>query len=157
MSNLGSSYSNVQDKTPILPPSIDRFRDRGISCLKQGCVKCCLETRMPLSDLDLKRILKLGHRLEHFAVKTEEGSRLKNSSGRCVFLQQEGCEIYPHRPEGCKLYPIIYNKDMNAALDDDCPHRDKFEISKTTIQKISDLVSKLEYERDQRKQSTIIS
>jgi len=31
---------------------------------------------MPLSNLDLKRILKIGYRIEYFAVKTKEEWRL---------------------------------------------------------------------------------
>jgi len=47
-----------------------------IPCVKHRCLKCCLETRMPLSNLDLKRILKIGYRIEYFAVKTKEEWRL---------------------------------------------------------------------------------
>jgi Fe-S-cluster containining protein len=67
---------------------------------------------MPLSNLDLKRILKLGYKLECFAVKTDEGWRLKNNSGRCVFLIKERCGIYLHRPEGCRLYPLVYDETL---------------------------------------------
>jgi len=49
---------------------------------------------MPLSNLDLKRIVKLGYKLECFAVKADGGWRLKNNCGRCVFLIEERCSIY---------------------------------------------------------------
>jgi len=102
----------------------------GIPCVKHRCVKCCLKTRMLLSSLDLERILKLGYRLKHFTVKTNEGWRLKNNSGRCAFLQEEGCEIYPHRPEGCKLYSLVYDENlMKAAIDSICPYSNESKAS----------------------------
>ena len=118
--------------------------ESGIPCLKHKCVKCCLETRMPLSDLDLKRILKLGHRLEHFAVKTKEGSRLKNSSGRCVFLQQEGCEIYTHRPEGCRLYQLVHDEALKeAVIDSICPYGHEFKAQRSDVERLKSLVGRL--------------
>lgn len=126
-------------------------------CIDYKCIQCCLETEMFLSNEDIERIRGLGFAPEFFITKRDERLQLKNYNGRCVFHNGIGCSIYENRPEGCKLYPIIYNEDMSPTLDDDCPHRDKFEISKTAIQQISDLVLKLEYERDQRKQSSIIS
>jgi len=116
----------------------------GIPCVKHRCVKCCLETRMPLSNLDLRRILQLGYRLEHFAVKTKEGWRLKNSSGRCVFLQEEGCGIYPHRPEGCRLYPLVYDESlMKAVIDSICPYSYEFEAQKNDVESLEDLIQNL--------------
>ena len=49
------------------------------------------------------------------------------------------------RPEGCKLYPIIYDKDKNCAVfDEDCPHRHRFKMSNSTKQQLYNLISKLE-------------
>jgi len=116
----------------------------GIPCLKHRCVKCCLETRMPLSNLDLKRILKLGYRLEYFAVKTKEGSRLRNSSGRCVFLQGEGCEIYPHRPAGCRLYPLVYDETLKrSVIDSICPYSHEFRVQRADVQRLKSLIGEI--------------
>jgi len=107
---------------------------------------------MFLSNEDIERIKGLGFATKFFITKRGGWLQLKNYSERCVFNNGVGCTIYENRPEGCKLYPIIYDKDKNCVvLDEDCPHRDKFEISKTSIQQVSDLVSRLECERAQLK------
>ena len=113
--------------------------ESGIPCVKHKCVKCCLETRMPLSDLDLNRILKLSYRLEYFTVKTKKGWRLKNDSGRCIFLK-EGCEIYPNRPEGCRLYPLVYDENrIDMEIDPLCPHGCEFKVIKNDVKRLKNL------------------
>jgi len=116
----------------------------GVLCVKNRCVQCCIETRMPLSRLDMKRISKLDYRLENFAIKTEEGWRLKNRFGRCVFLVEGGCKIYPHRPEGCRLYPLAYDENSGKmVLDNLCPYRYEFKVEKDDIQKLKSLLERL--------------
>ena len=118
--------------------------ESGIPCLKHKCVKCCLETRMPLSSLDLNRILELGYRIEYFAVKTNEGWRLKNNSGICVFLLEEGCGIYPYRPEGCRLYPLVYDEDLRkAVVDPFCPYGGLLKVQKSDVKRLKVLLEKL--------------
>ncbi len=98
---------------------------------------------MPLSDLDLERILKLGYKLEYFAVKTREGPRLRNRSGRCVFLKQEGCEIYPYRPEGCKLYPLVYDETLEEpVIDSLCPYGHEFRAQRNDIMRLESLIDR---------------
>jgi len=119
----------------------------GVPCMEHKCVECCVETRMPLSRLDINRILKMGYQLEDFAIKTEEGWRLKNSSGRCFFLSEGGCKIYPYRPEGCRLYPLVYDEDLKkAALDHLCPYCYEFEVREGDIKKLKMLLERLERE-----------
>ena len=99
---------------------------------------------MPLSNLDIKRMLKLGCRLEYFAVETKTGWRLKNSSGRCVFLLEEGCGMYPHRPEGCRLYPLVYDENLKkAVIDSLCPYGYEFEVQKNDVERLRNLIEKL--------------
>ena len=112
--------------------------------MRHKCVECCLETRMPLSNFDLKRILKLGYKLECFAVKTDGEWRLKNNSGQCVFLIEEGCGIYPHRPEGCRLYPLVYDENLReAVIDPLCPYSYLFKVQKNHVKRLKTLVEKL--------------
>ena len=116
----------------------------GIPCVKHKCVKCCLETRMPLSNPDLKRILKLGYKLECFAEKTQGGWRLKNNSGRCVFLLEERCGIYSHRPEGCRLYPVVYDENQKkSAIDLLCPYGYLFNVRRNDVARLKILLEKL--------------
>jgi len=116
----------------------------GVLCVKNKCVHCCIETRMPLSRLDMERISKMGYRLEDFAIKTEEEWRLKNRFGRCVFLVEGGCKIYPHRPEGCRLYPLAHDENSGKmVLDNLCPYRCEFKAEKDDIQKLKSLLEGL--------------
>jgi Fe-S-cluster containining protein len=119
----------------------------GALCVKYKCIHCCIETRMPLSGLDIKRILKLDYWLEDFAIKTKEGWQLKNRFGRCVFLLEGGCKIYRQRPEGCKLYPLVYDENSGKmVLDNLCPYRYEFKLEKDDNQKLKSLLEGLEKE-----------
>ncbi|MCD6088660.1 YkgJ family cysteine cluster protein [Candidatus Bathyarchaeota archaeon] len=120
----------------------------GIPCVKHRCVLCCVGTEMLLSKADINRIVKLGYDIEDFAVKTAEGWRLKNSSGKCVFLGKDGCRIYPYRPEGCRLYPLVYDENYGSIrLDDACPHADEFMITEGDIRRLIRLLARLENEK----------
>ena len=80
----------------------------GEICIRNSCFRCCLDTEMPLTLEDIRRIVRLGYKLDEFAVFKDGLWRLRNVGGRCVFLDSSGrCKIYKHRPEGCRLYPVI--------------------------------------------------
>ena len=103
---------------------------------------------MPLSNLDLNRILKLGYELECFAVIADGEWRLKNDSGRCVFLIEERCGIYRHRPEGCRLYPLVYDETLRkAVIDPLCPYGQLFNVQKNDVERLKTLVRVLRQTR----------
>jgi Fe-S-cluster containining protein len=109
----------------------------GIPCVSHECVTCCLETEMPLSQVDIRRLFELGHRLEDFAVKSGNEWHLKNQNGRCVFLSANGCTIYSHRPDGCRIYPLVYDETQRkAVLHQLCPHRHEFEVRPDDIENL---------------------
>jgi Fe-S-cluster containining protein len=115
--------------------------DSGIPCRDHGCHDCCIRTRMPLSQGDIERIRGLGHRLRGFAVKVDGEWRLRNSSGRCVFLSGDGCGIYPFRPEGCRLYPLVYDERTRRALiDGACRHGDEFDVTREDVESLIGLL-----------------
>ena len=117
----------------------------GIPCVKHKCVQCCIKTRMLLSPVDRKKIMKLGFGLNDFAIQLDGGWRLKNVSGRCVFLAEGGCTIYPYRPEGCQLYPLIYDEGLQrAVIDHLCPYGGEFKVRKEEIKKLKTLLERLE-------------
>ena len=123
--------------------------DSGSPCLEHGCVECCLETEMPLTRVDMRRITREGFRLSDFAVKVGVEWRLRNSSGRCFFLSGGLCRIYSHRPEGCRLYPLVYDEDTGRpAMDDLCPHRREFETEKEDVASLIRLIRRLEKEAE---------
>ena len=107
---------------------------------------------MPLSKEDIEHIIRSGFDYSYFVVNRNGWLQLKNYDGRCVFNDGRECLIYENRPEGCKIYPLVYDEDENCAvLDEDCPHRDEFKISKTDHRMVSSLLTKLKGERRQRR------
>jgi len=121
----------------------------GVPCMIHGCVKCCIETRMPLSRSDIERISKQGHRFKDFVVKRKRERYLKNSKGRCVFLGDEGCIIYSFRPEGCRLYPLVYDeKNRKAVVHDLCPHGHEFKVSGEDRENLHAFFKKLSKKRE---------
>ena len=123
-------------------------------CMDYKCIQCCLDTNMILSNADIERIKALGFDTKFFVSKNKGWLQLKNNNGRCVFHDSILCSIYEHRPEGCKLYPIIYDKDKNCAVfDGDCPHRHRFKMFNNAKQQLYILISKVEAEKAQRKRT----
>ena len=118
-------------------------------CLHYRCVKCCLNTEMPLSSSDIARIRVLGFSDDFFIVKRNGQRRLRNSMGRCVFHNGQLCTIYTNRPEGCRTYPVIFDVYKGKALlDGDCPHRGKFQVRPSISREVIKLIRKLIAERN---------
>ena len=122
------------------------------SCyLDYKCIQCCLNTNMPLSYQDIERIKRLGFDTNFFVTRRDGWLQLKNRDGRCVFHNGIKCSIYDHRPEGCRMYPVIFDKDNNCAiLDEECPYKTKFLITQSLRKKLFLLVSRIQSERFQR-------
>jgi Fe-S-cluster containining protein len=73
---------------------------------------------------------------------------LKNSMGRCVFHDGRRCTIYKNRPEGCRLYPFVFDPDeAKVVLDAHCPHHDKFQITSRISFQVIKLIRKLDAQR----------
>jgi len=116
-------------------------------CVHYGCTKCCMNTLMQLSNSDIARI-KEQHFSEDFFILKRKGSRhLKNLSGRCVFHNGKRCTIYDFRPEGCRLYPAVFDENKGkVVLHLDCPHHGKFHLARETSREVIDLIRKLDIE-----------
>ena len=120
-------------------------------CLSTGCIDCCTETQMPLSSGDIKRIENLGFKKDSFVVSKKGWQQLKNLNGRCVFHDGKHCKIYENRPEGCKLYPVIFDYDRKQAiLDEECPYNKSFSLSYHSRKQLYTLVSIMIRERYKR-------
>lgn len=120
-------------------------------CLDKKCIICCKETKMLLSEKDINRIKKLGYQYDFFVDTYDRWLQLKNKEGLCVFHNGIKCSIYKDRPEGCQLYPVIYDKDNKCAiLDEECPHRTKFLINNSLRKKLYNLVLRVEKEKTKR-------
>ena len=103
---------------------------------------------MLLLDEDVDRILGLGFEQNAFVNFLDGFKVLKNSSdGRCVFHDGKQCTIYENRPAGCKLYPVIFDEDLNLPVKDEfCPFRDEFGLSSKARKELSEVYGKLKDE-----------
>jgi uncharacterized protein len=93
-------------------------------CLR--CGVCCQETEMLLSNRDIERLEKIGYSTDFFVRFDSEGyATLKNSQGHCVFYNPEKrrCKVRAYRPEGCRIYPVLYDEDKGITVDTICPNR----------------------------------
>jgi Fe-S-cluster containining protein len=107
---------------------------------------------MLLTNSDIKRIQNQGYDTRFFIQEQDHWFILKNHQHRCVFHDKTQCTIYEHKPAGCTLYPIVFNKDHNQPIfDNECPSKTSFQMTETAKQNIICLVSTLEKERIARK------
>ena len=121
---------------------------KGGVCLRYGCSLCCIDTRMPLTRRDIDRIINLGYGREDFIIRENGERRLRNVDGKCFFLQDERCKIYPDRPEGCRTYPLIYYEETGKAeIDTECPHHELFQWTEEDARKLKKLVRTIEEEK----------
>jgi len=98
---------------------------------------------MMLSEEDVNRLEKAGFNRDEFAVRGRDGIlRLRNRDGWCVFYDPEGrrCKVYPHRPLGCRLYPIIYVEGVGVTVDELCPMRHT--VSKDELRRKGEILIK---------------
>ena len=88
------------------------------------CGACCRKTEMMLSEMDIKRLEKIGYSPKEFVRYDRQGfAKLRNRRGHCVFydLEKKRCKVYKFRPSGCRTYPIIYSEGEGIIVDDLCP------------------------------------
>lgn len=98
-------------------------------CRDHACHLCCVNTRMTLTEADIARLEGAGR--SGFSFLNDDGvPQLRNRDGHCVFLVDGRCSVYRHRPEGCRLYPLILDLDLDQVVRDDfCPFADEFGFS----------------------------
>jgi hypothetical protein len=97
---------------------------------------------------DVQRIVSLGFKEDFFAVEFRGFRKLRNYNGRCIFHDGEQCTIYPNRPLGCRLYPVIFDEDLNhPVMDRLCPFRAEFPLSSRARRETSKLYLRLIGER----------
>lgn len=70
------------------------------------CGNCCRIAPADLTEEEYFRILELGYR--RFAVRTDITLfRMVRKGDACIFLENYGCKIYPHRPASCRALPFL--------------------------------------------------
>lgn len=120
-------------------------------CLTHHCYQCCKNTNMLLSENDIRTIQNQGYSFDFFVEHDNGWLQLKNKNHRCVFHNGKRCTIYNYRPTGCRLYPVVFQKDDSAAiLDKQCPHISSFTLSAKLKKQLFSLVFIVQQERKQR-------
>ena len=107
---------------------------------------------MLLSNNDIEKIEHIGYDRNYF-IKSKKGwLKLKNKDGKCIFHNGKMCVIYDNRPEGCTLYPLIFDREnKSAVVDEDCPYENCFRFNKKSVNQLYSLVTRIISERKNRK------
>jgi Fe-S-cluster containining protein len=147
-------------------PRLPQIQPGGrLPCEEFGCSACCHDTEMLLTEADVTRLavtrpdVDFVFRSEDgfLQLRTREGPAAKGGVGRpCVFLDNVGrCTVHEARPEGCRLYPAVWDADHERVeLDRDyCPHPDGFVLSPHVRDAVQRLADRLLLERDRRTSS----
>jgi dCTP deaminase len=118
-------------------------------CLKADCHECCVETEMPLTRRDVERLAASGHDAVGFTEVEDGFTFLANVDGTCFFLGSDGrCTEYGHRPEGCRLYPLVLDEDMtDFEMDHLCPHAGDVSAGRTDETALLELLDHIARER----------
>lgn len=105
---------------------------------------------MLLSEADIQRLRDAGH--DGFVAERDGWRVLANEDGACVFLDAEGrCSVHGIRPMGCRLYPLIFDRDAGPMLDVDvCPYTEAFDVPDGAQQAVRALAGRLIGERRRR-------
>lgn len=110
---------------PFLPQSVTRLADNDtftFSCHKDvKCfTDCCRMLELALSPYDVLRLrmatgLTSGQLLDsHVIIEQDPGepfprlylSMVDDGRASCVFVAEQGCTVYQHRPAACRAYPL---------------------------------------------------
>jgi Fe-S-cluster containining protein len=79
---------------------------------------------MLLSNRDIRLLERAGYDRKEFVRLDKQGfAKLRNHLGFCTFYntKRHRCNVYRHRPLGCRIYPVFYIEDEGPALDNLCP------------------------------------
>lgn len=78
-------------------------------CCKCGCSDCCEKGDYPLSDIELEYLMQ-GFILLEPSTKIQVQNNIKNmeKGGKCPFLINKKCSVYPYRPIVCRVHGLAY-------------------------------------------------
>jgi len=77
-------------------------------CLR--CGKCCTKLDVMVTPDEERRLEKYGDVFERGRVLVY----LRKVKGRCIFLENGNCAIYPERPMACVKYPFYFKSKGDA-------------------------------------------
>lgn len=110
----------ISNQSSMVPEILDQKHRFKFSCHPEiSCFNaCCKQADVMLAPYDvirLKQFLAIGSEqfLKQYTVPWEMtsdgviGVKLKTSSTQhCIFLSEQGCRVYQHRPAACRYYPF---------------------------------------------------
>ena len=113
---------------------------------------------MLLSEEDIELLEKEGYPKNYFVRFEKSYTLLRNSQGHCVFynVKKAACNVYPSRPSGCRIYPVIYDEDQCIEVVDNICHAQNTisdREKKMRGQKVVDLLKRIDEEAKQRHSS----
>ncbi len=86
------------------------------------------ERRILLLQGDLERLREAAGEPEAYSVPIGGGgpfvAEMRKAGGRCFFLGESGCRVYPERPLLCRMYPLWVEREgdlLIVRIDEDCP------------------------------------
>lgn len=76
---------------------------------KAGCSACCEKGDYPLSDIELEYLMQGFINLEpEKKIIVQENFKTMKKGGKCPFLIDKLCSIYPYRPIICRTHGLAY-------------------------------------------------
>ena len=121
-------------------------------CFANDCHRCCLNTRMTLTEADAARLEAAG-KLDFYFVNDDHDLQLVNVDGHCIFLVDGRCSVHDDRPEGCRLYPLILDLSVDrVVLDGFCPWAREFTFTQDDRVQLRKSVT--DEEREARKRAS---
>ncbi len=107
---------------------------------------------MPLTEMDVERLEKMGFDADEFTVEAEGEVRLVNVRGSCYFLENGRCRAYEARPEGCRIYPVVYDERIHKfVLDVVCPNKADFSLTREDKDRLKRLLHRIDREKGKRR------
>ena len=78
-------------------------------CCRAGCSSCCEKGDYPLSEIELEYLMEgfIGLPVET-KIKVQENIKTMEKGGRCPFLTDKLCSVYPYRPIICRTHGLAY-------------------------------------------------
>ena len=81
-------------------------------CCTKGCSDCCEQGDYPLSEIELKYLIKGFLLLTNNTVKVIQSNIKKmKKGGACPFLINKECSIYDYRPIICRAHGLAYKAE----------------------------------------------
>ena len=78
-------------------------------CCRAGCSSCCEKGDYPLSEIELEYLMTGFIELPaEVKIKVQENIKIMEKGGRCPFLIDKLCSIYPYRPIICRTHGLAY-------------------------------------------------